>query len=179
MVLNDNRNMDKRLNYKHPEIAEKYKQGSNATDLATEYGLTIRQIQRICAKFGVSRTISESYRLAIKEGRMVYYKRPEHLKIKRKRLDDKQRYHILGRDKSTCKMCGRKARDGERMEVDHIDNDFNNNVDSNLQILCQACNRGKTYNSPQWKQAWEDQRKWHKEAKEMRLNKKGYHEHNQ
>lgn len=127
------------------EIANRYKQGEHAQKLADEYGITARQVQRIVKKHGVSRTISESYTLAIKQGRMKYYKKPEHLKKRRKSLPTKLRYAVLQRDNYRCVVCGATAKDGVRIEVDHIDDDATNNEEYNLQTLCNLCNQGKSY----------------------------------
>jgi len=57
------------------------------------------------------------------------------------------RYKVLVRDKATCQCCGRAAKDGFVMNVDHIKPrrkypelalDM-----SNLQTLCSSCNQGK------------------------------------
>ena len=143
------------------EIADKYTRGVHASALAKEYGLSTRQIQRICKKLGVIKTRSESYRLAIKQGRMKYYKKPEHLKVKRKRINDYVRFRVLGRAGFKCVSCGSAPDDGIRLEIDHIDNDRMNNTESNLQVLCNRCNQGKAYNSPEWKELQEDRKKFY------------------
>ena len=129
------------------ELANRYKDGEHSAKLATEYGISARQVQRIVKELGVNRTISESYTLAIKQGRMKYYHKPEHLKKKRKTIGEKLRYAILTRDNFSCVLCGKRARDGVRIEVDHIDEDATNNDESNLQVLCNLCNKGKHYNT--------------------------------
>lgn len=126
------------------EIANRYKDGEHAAKLGLEYGISARQVQRIAKKHGVTRTISESYTLAIKQGRMKYYKKPEHLKKRRLRLSDKVRFAVLTRDGFRCVACGSTAKDGVRIEVDHIDDDATNNEEYNLQTLCNRCNQGKS-----------------------------------
>lgn len=57
-----------------------------------------------------------------------------------------RRFRILQRDEFQCRYCGRRARDGVRLEVDHIvprarggsDND------DNLVTACHECNSGKS-----------------------------------
>ena len=127
-------------------IINRYKNGEHAQLLADEYGISARQIQRILNDAGVIRTRSESFILAIEQGRMIYHKKPEHLKAKRKRLSDKVRYDILQCDGFKCVLCGATASDGIRLEIDHIDNDATNNCNDNLQTLCQRCNSGKAHN---------------------------------
>jgi 5-methylcytosine-specific restriction endonuclease McrA len=122
-----------------------YKALHPATEIARDFGISDRQVQRIVYKAGVSRTQSESYRLAIEQGRMKYIRIPEHLKQHRKRLSDKTRYLVLSRDNFRCVTCGGTAQDCHRIEIDHIDNDPSNNDISNLQTLCSRCNKGKAW----------------------------------
>lgn len=129
------------------EITDKYVNGMSAAELSATYHITARQVQRIVNKAGKSRTISESYKLAIKAGRMKYYHKPEHLKKKRTTLTLKVRYQVLKRDNNTCQMCGNTPAQGIRIEIDHIDNDATNNDIDNLQVLCNLCNQGKAYST--------------------------------
>ena len=127
------------------EIIDKYIGGLSGVELGMAYGISPRQIQRIVKQAGKIRTQSESYRLAIKTGRMKYYKKPEHLKKKRKTISGPLRYKVLERDNHTCQSCGATVKDGVRIEIDHIDDDATNNVIDNLQVLCNLCNQGKSY----------------------------------
>lgn len=58
------------------------------------------------------------------------------------------RYKVLLRDNSTCLCCGRSAKDGYVMNVDHIMpiKKFPKLIReiSNLQTLCSNCNAGKS-----------------------------------
>jgi 5-methylcytosine-specific restriction endonuclease McrA len=130
---------------RNKEIIDKYVSGSSAAELSTLYNVSVRQIQRIVKKANKQRTISESFRLAIATGRMKYYKKPEHLKAKRKTLTLKTRHTVLNRDDYTCQSCGNTVKQGVRIEIDHIDNDATNNSLDNLQVLCNLCNQGKSY----------------------------------
>lgn len=114
-----------------------------ASEIAKQFDVSERQVQRIVKAAGVSRTQSESYRLAIKQGRMKYYKKPDHLKVKRLALSVKLRHEILKRDGFACVQCGSTPKDGIRLEIDHKDSDIRNNLPDNLQVLCNLCNRGK------------------------------------
>lgn len=131
---------------RNQQIIKMYVAGQSAQEIGDLYGITPRTVQRIVKDAGKSRTIKESFRLAIDQGRMKYYKKPEHLKVKRHRLSDKLRYTILKRDDYRCRVCGATALDGVRIEVDHIDNDATNNNEHNLQVLCNRCNQGKAFN---------------------------------
>jgi hypothetical protein len=125
------------------EIVKRYQADEHARKIAQDFDISERQVQRIVSKAGVSRSISQSYSLAIEQGRMKYYKKPEHLKKRRKTLTLKARYTILNRDDFTCVQCGSRPDDGIRLEIDHIDEDATNNVLDNLQTLCNLCNQGK------------------------------------
>ena len=56
------------------------------------------------------------------------------------------RIEILKRDGYRCRICGRSAQDGVKLEVDHIVpvSKGGKTVASNLQTLCWDCNRGKS-----------------------------------
>ena len=64
----------------------------------------------------------------------------------RSSLSAKLRYQILYRDKFRCVACGATAKDGTKLEVDHIVPVSKGGSDdvSNLQTLCQRCNSGKS-----------------------------------
>jgi predicted transcriptional regulator len=47
--------------------------------------VSVRQIQRILNKAGLIRTPGEAFRLAVSQGKVTYYHKPEHLKKKRKK----------------------------------------------------------------------------------------------
>lgn len=66
-------------------------------------------------------------------------------------LSLKLRQHVLRRDRFRCCQCGRTARDGVSLEVDHKKPAAQGGKDSeeNLWTLCDACNRGKS-------DAWDD-----------------------
>lgn len=89
------------------------------------------------------RSISESFKLAIKRGRMTYYRKPEHLKSKRLTLPLSLRYKVLESANGRCILCGNAIEDGIRLEIDHIDGNPSNNSITNLQVLCNLCNKGK------------------------------------
>lgn len=130
------------------EIIKRYKDNEHARKIAQDYNISERQVQRIVRKAGVMRTISQSYSLAIEQGRIKYYKKPEHLKQHRKTLTLKTRYIILNRDNFTCVQCGSRPDQGIRLEIDHKDDNATNNVLDNLQTLCNLCNQGKANLKP-------------------------------
>jgi len=53
---------------------------------------------------------------------------------------------VLRRDKFACRQCGRTADDGVKLEIDHRlpKSKGGTNAQSNLWVLCDACNRGKS-----------------------------------
>lgn len=56
------------------------------------------------------------------------------------------RYNVLKRDNFTCQKCGATVQDGVKLEVDHIipvSKGGKTNM-SNLQTLCNRCNKGKS-----------------------------------
>ncbi len=63
----------------------------------------------------------------------------------RKIMTDSLRYDIMRRDGFRCVLCGRTARDGVKLHVDHIKpvSKGGKTVSSNLRTLCDACNFGK------------------------------------
>lgn len=58
------------------------------------------------------------------------------------------RYEVLREQKGRCQCCGRSAKDGVKMHVDHIiplSKDWSKRLDkNNLQVLCEDCNLGKS-----------------------------------
>jgi 5-methylcytosine-specific restriction endonuclease McrA len=63
----------------------------------------------------------------------------------------KLRYEILRRDGARCVVCGRGAKDGIRLEIDHIEpisKNFTRRLDpDNCQVMCggpDGCNQGKS-----------------------------------
>lgn len=67
-------------------------------------------------------------------------------KRERKYLTDKMRYDVLKRDDFKCQKCGISAKDGVKLEVDHIFpvSKGGKTEMSNLQTLCERCNRDKS-----------------------------------
>lgn len=67
-------------------------------------------------------------------------------KQQRDKMSPSLRYSILKRDNYRCRICGRSAVDGVQLEVDHIIpvSKGGESIESNLQTLCQECNRGKS-----------------------------------
>lgn len=60
-------------------------------------------------------------------------------------LTKKQRFEILKRDSYCCQICGKSAKDGVKLEVDHklaVTNGGTNDP-ANLWTLCFDCNSGK------------------------------------
>ncbi len=70
----------------------------------------------------------------------------ESIKREREIMNSEIRYNVLKRDNYTCKICGATSRDGVKLHVDHIIpvSRGGKTVMSNLQTLCDRCNRGKS-----------------------------------
>jgi len=82
--------------------------------------------------------------ISIIESRENYQKS---IKYQRDIMTDSLRYKILKRDGFKCSVCGASAKlDGVKLEVDHIIpvSKGGLTVESNLQTLCERCNRGKS-----------------------------------
>lgn len=64
---------------------------------------------------------------------------------RRKPLGQARRFRVLKRDGYKCRLCGRSAEDGVKLEIDHIQPlaKGGHNAESNLQTVCMDCNRGK------------------------------------
>lgn len=64
----------------------------------------------------------------------------------RSMMTRKIRVRILERDGYRCVLCGRGAKDGVKLEVDHKKpvSKGGLTIESNLQTLCRECNRGKS-----------------------------------
>ena len=62
----------------------------------------------------------------------------------------KLRYEVLKRDSYTCRFCGSRAPD-VFLEIDHVIPRAcgGQDVASNLQVLCEECNRGKSMTMPE------------------------------
>ena len=76
-----------------------------------------------------------------------YYKiKPNKGTYKKGRLiSGTTRQNVLMRDNYTCQICGATVKDGAKLELDHIIpySKGGTNDESNLQVLCQQCNREK------------------------------------
>ena len=66
-------------------------------------------------------------------------------KIERHIMNEDIRYNVLKRDNFTCVLCGATAKDGAKLQVDHIIpvSKGGKTIMSNLQTLCERCNKGK------------------------------------
>lgn len=78
----------------------------------------------------------------------------------------KLRYEVLRRDNYTCRFCGSRAPD-VFLEIDHVIPRSHGGLDvaSNLQVLCEECNAGKSATMPErWlvKETARRQRAWHR-----------------
>ena len=60
-------------------------------------------------------------------------------------MSDDIRWNVMKRDNFRCCVCGATAKDGVKLEVDHIIpvSKGGKTTMDNLQTLCERCNRGK------------------------------------
>jgi len=86
------------------------------------------------------RTYSEAKKLAMKSGRMIYRKKPEHEKYKAKYVSVGKRIQVLQRDDFRCCLCGNGRHNGYSVEIHHKKPESSELVD--LQTLCYQCHRG-------------------------------------
>lgn len=109
--------------------------------------VSLRQVQRIVKKFGLMRTKSEAFRLAIKKGRKRYKKLGPGKSAKefRKGITLTLRFAAFKRDRFKCTICGHDVKDGIKLEVDHVVRPINGgkNILENLRTICSACNIGR------------------------------------
>lgn len=127
----------------HSAIARLYKTGDYTVEnLAKQYNVTTRTIQRIAKKNGVIRTQAEANKIAapLKHYRTI----PLSMRAPRKSISQKLRFELVT-SHPFCTLCGMRPSDGVRLEVDHIDENSTNNDMSNFQILCTLCNVGKSH----------------------------------
>ena len=90
----------------------------------------------------------EQKRIAIEKQRVRNAKRKDRPYYVGKKGEWQQiRYRVFKRDRGYCQCCGRSAKDGVLMHVDHIKPcaKYPELVMklSNLQLLCEDCNQGK------------------------------------
>lgn len=126
-------------------IVALYTSGNYTTQqIADNYHITPKSVQRVVKLAGVIRTQAEANRVAAPLKNYSAHRIPPELRAKRKHLSHKKRYQMLTAH-PYCTLCGRRPGDGIRLEVDHIDNNATNNEDNNLQVLCFQCNQGKSH----------------------------------
>lgn len=67
-------------------------------------------------------------------------------RVERAKMSESLRYDILKRDNYKCQICGASAKDGAKLQVDHIIpvSKGGKTETNNLQTLCSRCNIGKS-----------------------------------
>ena len=67
-------------------------------------------------------------------------------RVERAKMSESLRYDILKRDNYKCQICGASAKDGAKLQVDHIIpvSKGGKTEPNNLQTLCARCNIGKS-----------------------------------
>ena len=123
-------------------------QGNNVKGIAETVGVDRRTIYRWLKKGEKARIgkyanfysdwleATEQYKL-IKPNKGTYNKR--------RVISGTTRQNVLMRDNYTCQICGATVKNGAKLEIDHIipQSKGGTNDESNLQVLCQQCNREK------------------------------------
>jgi len=86
-----------------------------------------------------------------KSQRITFGSKRPHLRYVRQSIPVSVRTKVLNRDKSTCQLCGSKA-PHVTLHIDHIKpvSKGGTNVISNLQVLCDRCNLGKSNRFVLW-----------------------------
>lgn len=120
-----------------PEI-EKYILSINSFDIK-EYKKKLKKLksdEKKKKKKEIKRHINNQIYLNLANS---FYNSPEWRKI---------RYEVLREQGGRCQCCGRSAKDGIILHVDHIvplSKDWSKRLDkNNLQVLCEDCNLGKS-----------------------------------
>ena len=127
-------------------LAKKYKSGMSGNELSEmlweKYDISVsaRHLTNKIKKLTPIRKTSEHKKLAIRRGRMVYFKKPESEKYKRIGMSYKRRLEALESSNFRCSLCGRSVSDGAHLEIHHKNS--NSNELDNLQVLCFECHRG-------------------------------------
>lgn len=124
-------------------IVEEYESGTYMTSqVAAHFNVSTRMVQRLAKDAGVIRVASESMKLSRINGHWDYFRLPPEARKVRKQLGAKLRFKVLSAH-PYCLLCGARASDITKLEVDHIDMDPSNNAIENLQVLCDRCDIGK------------------------------------
>ena len=151
------------------KVIDLYKEGYSAQEIKESLNLAIttRSIQRFLKSRGLTRTVKESFQLAMQRGRVSWnhLKKAGRVNEYRKCINSRLRYVVLQRDNFKCVLCGNGAKEGIRLEVDHIIGKIEGGTNDleNLRTLCGACNLGR-WNVEQ-KDKWRTTRNWPKDIK--------------
>lgn len=144
-----------------PQILQLYRDGMSCGEIKEliKVSVTKRTLERLVKSYGLTRTASERFKMAIKKGRMKYKRLGPGKGAQefRKGISLSLRYAVFQKDGHRCTSCGHDAKDGIKLEVDHIIRPINGgkNILENLRTFCSACNIGR----------------WHSEQKNDSKNK--------
>jgi 5-methylcytosine-specific restriction endonuclease McrA len=111
----------------------------------TKQKITARSIQRYLKSAGVTRSVGDSFRLAMARNRVQFRYKDARYKARRPDLRSSGlRYTILKRDGFRCVLCGVTA-ETSLLEIDHIIPVVRGGGtdETNLRTLCHICNTGK------------------------------------
>jgi hypothetical protein len=75
-----------------------------------------------------------------------FIKKPKHKQFCSRKCKEENRKRVYTKyKKDSCESCGFIPEHSCQLDVDHIDGNHSNNLESNLQTLCANCHRLKTY----------------------------------
>jgi len=132
----------------YDKIKKLYKDGFSANEIVSilKLSITPRTIQRWLKADNLNRTKENAFRLAVRRGVVTYHKKPLASLKQRKTVNNALRYKIFSQYGFKCVLCGATSKD-DRLQIDHINENPFDNSEENLQVLCEACNKGKYLNS--------------------------------
>jgi len=133
---------------KDPEkfICDMYLSGKSSIEIAEyflkekEITVSSKNIQNYIKRNGITRTKAEAKKLAIKTGRMIYRKKPEHEKYHVKYISAGLRLKLLQEADYKCKYCGNGRHNGYSIELHHKNGP--ESTEENLDVICFLCHRG-------------------------------------
>lgn len=94
-------------------------------------------------------------RSAKRKAKRAPKRKPKRLKFYQTAEWKRLRYDVLVKRGARCECCGATAKDGTKINVDHVQSlsvAWDRRLDpTNLQVLCGSCNQGKGSRSEDWR----------------------------
>lgn len=110
------------------------------------YSIFVLHLTGLGACDGALRGLEEAYEEWLKTHAEPKPSKPARaLRVAKQNYTLSLRFNVFKRDSYRCQICGVSAKDGARLEVDHVYPVSRGGTDDpeNLQTLCFECNRGK------------------------------------